>query len=264
MGYDPVGGYPVLANQQVTAGSGFETWKWNGARWLTVVRGSSSPYAGSNITFDPTAGMPVMVHGSALIGWNGSVWVSWLALPGPISGQAYLSYDQGRHELLLIDSNSGGNVAVTWAHNSAGWRKADSTSGPPGHFSSAVTYDPSSGVTVLFGGTYMNQAFADTWTWDGSSWTRRQPIVSPPAGAAIGAYDQASARVILLASNGTSWAWNGVDWSQLPSPSPPLGAYASLVYDPAYSGLFLWEGNGGYEQGSQTWSFAAGVWTRRS
>jgi hypothetical protein len=89
----------------------------------------------------------------------------------------------------------------------------------------AVTaYDPIARQTVLFGGSaYPATAttFAgDAWTWDGTTWTRRNPVHSPPArDQQMMAFDAASGQLLMfggysppLNALGDTWAWTGSDW----------------------------------------------------
>ena len=60
----------------------------------------------------------------------------------------------------------------------------------------AMTYDSLRGVVVLFNGL-------DTWTWDGSKWTLKQPATKPPQrnGHAM-AFDSARGVVVLFGGEG--------------------------------------------------------------
>src|SRR5262249_40092545 len=70
---------------------------------------------------------------------------------------------------------------------------APSNSLPPARSGMGMAYDGARNEVVLFGrgvdccsGNY----FSDTWTWDGTSWTQRFPVTSPPARTNINlAYD---------------------------------------------------------------------------
>ncbi|HEY3955205.1 MAG TPA: hypothetical protein VGM53_17695 [Streptosporangiaceae bacterium] len=44
-----------------------------------------------------------------------------------------------------------------------------------------MAYDAATRTTVLFGGSTDRSTFGDTWTWDGSAWTRQAPAIHPPA-----------------------------------------------------------------------------------
>jgi hypothetical protein len=62
-----------------------------------------------------------------------------------------------------------------------------------------MAYDAATDTTVLFGGTIGGRNHGDTWTGDGSTWTKQAPPTRPPglAGAAM-AYDAATGTVVLF------------------------------------------------------------------
>ena len=78
---------------------------------------------------------------------------------------------------------------------------------------------------MLFGGYTRTAggvvAFGDTWTWDGSTWTKQAPASSPPARAdAAMAYDAATGTVVLFGGSGANgsfsdtWTWDGSTWTK--------------------------------------------------
>ena len=78
-----------------------------------------------------------------------------------------------------------------------------------------MAYDAATSNVALFGGFGRARHLGDTWTWDGTTWTRQFPKTSPPAreGASI-AYDAATSNVVLFGGNpaagpafGDTWTW---------------------------------------------------------
>jgi hypothetical protein len=65
----------------------------------------------------------------------------------------------------------------------------------------------------LFGGYYFRGVYGDTWTWNGTTWTKQAPAASPPAReVASMAFDAATGTVVLFGCyNGSflsdTWAW---------------------------------------------------------
>src|SRR5438874_2519813 len=67
------------------------------------------------------------------------------------------------------------------------WGQSSTATAPPGREFAAISYDSGRGRTVLFGGDQVIYSsgtvppfLADTWEWDGSSWTNVTPAASPP------------------------------------------------------------------------------------
>jgi hypothetical protein len=116
-----------------------------------------------------------------------------------------------------------------------------------------MAYDAATGNVVLFGGgTSCCNTFGDTWTWDGSTWTKQAPASSPSAryGAAM-AYDAATGNVVLFGGhdkNGLlsdTWTWDGSTWTQqFPATHPSARGEAATVYDAATGNVVLFGGGG--------------------
>ncbi|MGH3272540.1 MAG: hypothetical protein ACRDN1_26250 [Trebonia sp.] len=140
-----------------------------------------------------------------------------------------------------------------------------------------MAYDPATGTMLLFGGQSDRWPvyLGDTWSWNGTTWTRLSPPTSPSArlDASI-AYDAATRTVLLFGGEGKlhegaygslsdTWSWNGTTWTKLSSPGNPGAAdNDSMAYDPATATVLLLLG---YPNGfDQTWSWNGTTWTRLS
>ena len=128
-----------------------------------------------------------------------------------------------------------------------------------------MAYDAATGTVVLFGGNSRRRALADTWTWDGSTWTQQHPAVHPATRIqAAAAYDAATSSVVLFGGQGTSsgrllgdtWTWNGTIWTQqAPASSPSARDGAAMAYDVATGNVMLFGGNdlSGFPNDTWTW-----------
>ncbi len=151
---------------------------------------------------------------------------------------------------------------------------AHSTSAPSPRGGASMAYDPATGATVLFGGSSTN----DTWTWNGSTWTRQFPATSPEARTdASMAYDASIGKIVLFGGEGFSasgppllddtWIWSGTDWiQQSPTISPPARSGASMAYDATTGTLVLFGGISmttmdRYATDNDTWTFDGSTWT---
>ena len=118
---------------------------------------------------------------------------------------------------------------------------------------------------VLFGGINSSVVFlADTWTYDGTTWSQQSPATSPPAREdASMADDPATGQIMLFggfvgSTNylADTWAYDGTTWSQQsPATSPPARGGASMAYDAATGQMVLFGGltNGGFL--ADTWTY---------
>src|SRR2546423_1330504 len=98
---------------------------------------------------------------------------------------------------------------------------SESNAGPSPRSAPGVAFDVAHGNTLLFGGFDGERALGDTWTWDGTRWTRRAPVHTPVPRAGMGiAYDAARGVVVLFGGYdnesplGDTWTWDGTDWTK--------------------------------------------------
>ena len=129
-----------------------------------------------------------------------------------------------------------------------------------------MAYNPGTGQLMLFGGLNGTNNLADTWTWNGTTWTPQTPATNPPArnGAAL-AYNPGTGQLVLFGGNGPTgtgsigalndtWTWNGTTWTpQTPATNPPARNGAALAYDPATGQLILFGGQNGSALKGDTW-----------
>jgi hypothetical protein len=132
----------------------------------------------------------------------------------------------------------------------------------------SMAFDAARQQVVYFGGPLGDQ----TWTWNGTTWTKRAPAHSPPArsGHAM-AYDAARQRVILFGGAASlvtmfndTWAWDGTDWTLVDAGTGPGARFNhSMTYDRARQEIVLF---GGLDQNHflpDTWVWNGAQWTQR-
>jgi hypothetical protein len=140
----------------------------------------------------------------------------------------------------------------------------------------SMAYDGARGQVVLFGGCCddtTGSSFGDTWTWDGTGWTRRTPAHEPPPRSAeMMAYDVTRSRTVLFGgccsdagdSFGDTWTWNGSDWKlRAPAHSPPPRWGGMIAFDTERRQVVLY---GGFDQVAyfdDTWTWDGTDWTER-
>src|SRR3954468_1192332 len=62
------------------------------------------------------------------------------------------------------------------------WIQLSPNASPPARSYPAMTYDPISGKTIVFGGFDGTGYLNDTWTFDGTTWTQIATPSAPPPG----------------------------------------------------------------------------------
>jgi hypothetical protein len=156
----------------------------------------------------------------------------------------------------------------------ANWARRCPTSGPSPRYAPTMTYDPTRGVTVLFGGGNGEiQPLGDTFEWDGSTWTELSPATSPP-GRSHSAMVYDSARGVSVMCGGLewnayvlddTWEWDGTNWQQqMPPTNPPGRFYNAMAYDSARQVSVMFGGEQWYTGQilGDTWEWDGTNWTQ--
>jgi hypothetical protein len=148
------------------------------------------------------------------------------------------------HGVLIAAAISSSLVAQ------AGWQQQAPPVSPSPRNAAAVAFDSVRGATVLFGGRDESGLFADTWTFDGSTWTLvATPHVPPARCAAAAAFDPDRGVFVMHGGRdangplGDTWTFDGVDWVQeqsSPAPSPRL--WHAMAFDASRGRVVLFGG----------------------
>jgi hypothetical protein len=146
------------------------------------------------------------------------------------------------------------------------WVEVEAGDGPVGGPWSTAVFDENRGVMVLYGG----MTGAETWEYDGFSWTRIATAVSPPArrGHRM-VYDSSRRRVLLFGGARRAdgellddlWRYRGVSWRRVETAvSPRPRTEASLAYDAQNDLVILFGGLGDAADLDDTWVFDGSAW----
>jgi hypothetical protein len=242
-----------------------ETWTWNGAAWSQQTPPASPSPRGAPLVGDD-ARQEVLLFGGYGNGpladtwtWNGAAWLQRFPPVSPPAGIHTLVFDSGRQVVLLCETTSSLNPLALWEWNGTTWSPRPAPTRPSARWSPALAFDDARQRLVLFGGYHSICGgtcspavnFAETWLWDGSTWTQAGPATSPPGRMGAGvAYDRDRQRVVLVGgfvriASGHSfwdfplqdaWEWDGSTWSSLGA--GPLTSAA--VFDPAVRRVLAW------------------------
>jgi hypothetical protein len=197
--------------------------------------------------------------------WNGTTWTQKFpaSSPSPRYGCA-MAYDSARQVVVLFGGfvPSGLDVGDVWEWNGTNWTQRTFPGGPSARGGHRLAYDDARGTTLLYGGfsTPGQSTLADTWLWDGTSWT------SGPGGPGslcdqLFVYDAWRQRIVLfgglriLAATQTdlalTWEWNGLGWTQRTTATSPSARSAiACGFSPLGNGRVLC-GGGATSTGTQ-------------
>jgi hypothetical protein len=246
-----------------------------GSAWTNVTPADPAPSPparrSASMATDPTTGKVVLFGGynggflNDTWTWGGDTWTNATpASPAPSPPArlvASMATDPTTGEVVLFGGNGGSHfLNDTWTWDGSAWTNATPASpapSPSARYAASMATDPTTGEVVLFGGTDRNGGILnDTWTWDGSAWTKATPAApapSPPAryGASM-ATDPTTGEVVLFGGTDRSdfsdilndtWTWDGSAWTNAtpasPAPSPTARWAASMASDPTSGEVVL-------------------------
>jgi hypothetical protein len=220
--------------------------------------------------------------------WNGSTWTekTTTAQPPAISAVA-MDWDGILGQIMMFGGNSPPCTPVcldfntTFGFNGTTWTNLKPATLPPVRAGGRIVYDSTRKQVVLFGGSGINGTqvgffLNDTWVWDGTNWTQKFPVNSPPARYYPQmAYDPGHQQVVLFSGLtwndfmlSDTWTWDGTNWTQQNPATFPVGRYdATMAYDAALKAVILFGGNQQARADlalNDTWAWTGTTWKQLS
>ena len=220
IGYDSWRAKTILVGGNQTGRA--ETWEWDGVNWQQRFP-TQSPQAvsGAAMAFDPLRGCIVLFGGvdagpsrvrrAETWEWDGVNWTQRILAGSPPARNDHgMAYDTDRNRILMYGGGEDAGFARdTWAYDGTSWTRITMSPRPLDRAGAGVTYDSVRKCLVVFGGGPQSGDFVcgDTWEWDGSTWTQREPIF-PIARQYHGmAYDPVRKRTVLYGGRNNSTAY---------------------------------------------------------
>lgn len=148
------------------------------------------------------------------------------------------------------------------------WSQKTAGELPPRRATAAV-FDRLRNRVVLFGGRDDQQAFADTWQFDGRYWSHDAQSVGPSARSDHAmVYDSQRQRTILFGGTDSTgnaladtWIFDATGWHQLmPATAPPTRSGHSMAYDSGRDRIVLFGGQRQNRFTDDTWEFDGANW----
>jgi hypothetical protein len=258
-----------------------DLWAWNGERWrrLDPVDGvHPEGRALPHLVYDshrrrivmfggrrPSAGGGVELP-AGIWEWDGRRWYRSATDSAPML-HAGVSYDRARRRVVAYGGLGGSGIlrgVRVWSGRR--WEVADSM-GPPvptGHANPVATATLPSGEAVFVtmqSGLAADSVTLETWTWNGSSWTRGEsgPALTnlqATAGAPDGSImifqtSGSPASAPLVHRRGPTGSWTTV----LPDSGPVIRGYPAAGYDPGRGRFVLYT--------DRLWEWSGRAWEER-
>ena len=242
MDFDPNMEAVLLFGGNSLNGSLNDTWTFSAGVWtnLTFVGPAPSARYGAGLAFDPQP----EENGSVLYGGYGTVgyptdtwvwesWSGWIQL-FPSSGPPELAnvamaYDAVNGYIVLFGGYGPtlGYGSETWEFYSGQWWHVFPITSPTGRELGVMTYFPSYGSDLLFGGWSGSVELNDTWLFSNTTWTQEKPLGSPAARDSPGlALDGTGTAPVVVGGDNLTQGF-GDTWAYEYSPTVALSAAAS-------------------------------------
>ncbi len=235
-----------------------DTWVDDANGWSRASVGGQQPPRRSDhaLAYDSARDRVVLfggyVPGTGSVGdtWelDGTTWVQASPMTVPSAREDHqLIYDARLGVTVLFGGlGPSSSFADTWEWDGTSWTDVTPATGsPPARYAFGMAYDSSRDRVVVFGGVDVSSSFlADTWEWDGTSWTELSPATSPPPSVFCSmTYDPVQRRVVLLGAQ-SNWLWDGTQWTEqeLQSTAPQFDAAPPMVFDPIRHSLVMFGG----------------------
>ncbi len=260
-----------------------DTWEWDGVAWSMRSSGGPSPRVGGRMAYDAARQASVLFGGTYgpydLWEWDGAAWTLRDA-NGPRLQFSTTVYDQLRGVLVGVGPSESGYYGIsrveTWEWDGTNWINRSEgcldwspmpAHVPPSRQSSAMAYDSSRGVTVLFGGR-ASWDISDTWEWDGTSWTQRLGTAPYPRDLHAMAYDSQRAVIVVFGGDysdlgglSDTWEYDGANWTWRTNSGPSPRATHGMAYDGTRGVTVLF---GGDPAARDTWEWDGTTWSLRA
>lgn len=172
-------GAVVLFGGLGTSGILGDTWTWDGATWTEQHPDLSPPARRDALMAQAVSGNLLLVGGDCSChdqwAWDGVTWTEQHVASGALFLPDYMVYDAATSSTVLLSSG------FTFTGNEGTWAPRHHSKEPLSRRDrGSIAYDAANGTVVLFGGSASpGNYLADTWTWDGSNWTKQSLAPQP-------------------------------------------------------------------------------------
>ncbi|MCA8975658.1 MAG: hypothetical protein KDC98_13130 [Planctomycetes bacterium] len=202
--------------------------------------------------------------------FDGRAWT--LAAPAtspPPRGRHAMVFDLARSCVVLFGGAPSifGPLALddTWTFDGVNWTRCLPQNIPPARFDHAMSHDPVSGDTMMFGGR-AGGVFGDTWVWNGTDWGQVAANGPAPRFRHAIAFDGLRGRAVLFGGRDVAyyqdtWEWDGVAWQQrYPANAPTARADHEMAFDMNQGVCVI---HGGEPGGNETWEWDGATWLQQ-
>lgn len=243
----------MFAGAPVTGTPVNDTWLYASQNWIITGDSSSRPDSRSLFTFtaDPVNKTIWMFGGTDAVSSRSDLWQyqsgTWQYVPSTNGPSACITplgaWDTDRQKLVVACADG-----TTFEWDGSTWASPTPKTTPSVHEWGSIAYDQTLKKTVLFGGydSGTGNYSDETWTWDGTTWTRVTRNPAPARTLAAMWWDPNLKQTVIYGGIGRvssndritryddMWTFDGSGWTQLKpaSGTPGMRYGAQIVVDP--------------------------------
>ena len=180
--------------------------------------------------------------------------------------------------MLFGGQDQNGNALDdTWTWDGASWKQLRPSVSPGPRGRARMAFDSKRDEVILYGGfgTGPGDIPYDTWTWDGTTWSKVSVAQTPgaPADTHLGgsmAFDEATSTAVLYGGcvnappSPPTYTFDGRTWSSHPVHGPPGTCGPAMAYDGGSHDIVLFGGNSGSSAQAETWVWDGASWTQKA
>jgi hypothetical protein len=272
---------------------------WNGtaASWIDLTPTGATYSCAWAVYGGQQAGDAIIASTTRAGVWGGTAF-SWVDLHSTLPPDFTASYARSiwSDEATTYVSGYGVNSAtrrteaLLWTRPSpatcrAVWTNITGT-GPGPRFGAAMVDDPARSNLILFGGgagaIEPDDVSPDTWTFNGTTWTRAATTGPTPRDLPAMVYDSVRQKVVLFGGRTNSvgagtetflsdtWEWDGTAWTQRTTAHAPSPRFrAAAAFDAQRCVMVLYGGSSNIPNGppipsGELWEYNGVDWTLRT
>jgi len=241
--------------------------------WSELVLESTPAFSQHSMTYDSDREVMILCgkkQPTSFETWEfaGTLWTKKTDTQTAALGDVEIAFDPDRTVTVLYAGQKD-VIPETWEYDGYSWNKKNPAHSPPGFdHGASLRYDEKNRKTVLVGYEETLQE-TQTWTWNGTDWTRISG--QQPENSLFGsmAYDSARQNMVFLTTDMKTWTFDGTAWTlQAPafSPSPAPLSNFTLAWHPVLKVVLFFGGENstaltdpGYPD--KTWAWNGVFWS---
>ncbi len=188
-----------------------ETWEFDGTAWTQATPSSAPPPRGYHaMAYDSLRGKVVAFGGyeypstflADVWDWDGATWTQRTTNAGPQGRRGpAMAFDSERDELVVFGGSSASQtLGDTYVLQGSTWSLRSTPNAPTARHEARMAFDSACGRAILVGGADFAFAsnYADSWAWDGTTWSQTQGAAPSGRHGSAVVYDAQRAKAVMF------------------------------------------------------------------